>query len=67
MNKEKGPYLPKVRSYYHKTDEECQTTNEGGSTEEVASPIEDDIVVNNIAYQEFEYTDDMISDEDLFE
>ena len=30
----------------------------------IPSPVEDDIAVNNISYSEFDYTEDLIFDED---
>lgn len=67
MNKEKVLYLPKVRDYYHPTNEECQIYTGVRTAINIPNPTEDDIVVNNIAYQEFDYTEDMMSEEELFE
>ena len=67
INKKKALYLPKVRTYYHPTNKKCQIYTGVGIDINIPNPVEDDIVVNNIAYQEFDYTEDTIPEEDLFE
>lgn len=67
INKKKALYLPKVRTYYQPTNEEYQIYTGVGIDINIPNPVEDDIVVNNIAYQEFDYTEDMMPEEDLFE
>lgn len=63
MNKK--DYLPKARTDYHPTNKECQDQTESGVTQNIPNPAVDDIVVNNISNAEFDYTQDMIVDDDI--
>lgn len=55
-------YLPKVRTNYHPKESELRSFAPDGSSTKVPNPAVDDITVNNIAWQEFDYTES-ISDE----
>lgn len=59
------PYLPKVRTNYHPSNKDCQTSTEVGTTNNIPNPANDPIVVNNIASQEFDYTQDMMNINDM--
>lgn len=63
MDKSK-PYLPKERAWYHPTAKEVNKFNKGEEVK-LPSPITDDIAVNNIAWQEFDYTESMADDKTL--
>ncbi|MDR5588487.1 MULTISPECIES: hypothetical protein [Clostridium] len=64
MNNEKSPYLPKVRTDYYPTQSKIESVSEDGSVAiSLPNPAVDDIVVNNIASMEFDYTQDMTSSE----
>lgn len=63
MSKKNKPYLPKMRTDYHPTEDECNNYTEVGDPENIPSPAIDPIVANNIASQEFDYTQDMITDD----
>lgn len=65
MSNKNKPYLPKMRTNYHPTDEECKKFTVTDTPEDIPNPATDPIVVNNIASQEFDYTQDMLSDEDF--
>ena len=65
MSTNKKPYLPKIRTNYHPTEDECNNYTEVGKPENIPNPAVDPIVANNIASQEFDYTQDMISDDIL--
>lgn len=56
--KKNKPYLPDVRTCYHPTDAEVSGYGQD-ETSHIANPAVDDIVVNNIAWQEFDYTEDL--------
>ena len=60
MSNNAKPYLPKVRTDYHPSDAECQSSTGVGTTENIPNPANDSIVVNNIASQEFDYTQDLM-------
>lgn len=62
MQKKSRPYLPKMRTEYHPTQEECNDYTEIGHPENMPNPANDPIVVNNIACQEFDYTEKMLDD-----
>lgn len=53
----KKPYLPKVRTNYSPTEAECQSSVNGGAVN-IPDPVNDPIVSNNIAWMEFDYTED---------
>ena len=65
MSTKKKPYAPKIRTDYHPTEEECSSYTEVGHPENIPNPANDPLVANNIASQEFDYTQDMISDDML--
>lgn len=64
MSKKNKPYLPKVRTDYHPTKSKCDNYTEIGHPEDMPNPAHDPIVVNNIASQEFDYTQDMLTSEE---
>ena len=61
---EKKPYLPKLRTGYKLRDEELRSYSPKGDSTFIPNPATDPIVVNNIAWQEFNYTEDLEQDED---
>ena len=61
---EKKPYLPKLRTGYNLPDEELRSYSPKGDSTFIPNPATDPIVVNNIAWQEFNYTEDLEQDED---
>lgn len=63
MNK-KTPYLPKVRTSYSPTENEIKSYSPNGDSTMLPNPANDDIVVNNIAWQEFDYTDSLAGEGD---
>lgn len=63
MNK-KSPYLPKVRTCYHPTEGEIKSYSPEGDSINLPNPATDPIVVNNIAWQEFDYTENLADAED---
>lgn len=59
MNKKKSPYLPKVRTDYHPTQDQIKSISHDKSVAiDLPNPATDDIAVNNIASMEFDYTED---------
>lgn len=65
MTHKEKPYLPKVRTDYHPSDSECQSSTGVGQTTNIPNPASDPIVVNNIANQEFDYTQDLMDINDF--
>lgn len=65
MSNNAKPYLPKVRTDYHPSDAECQSSTGVGTTENIPNPANDPIAVNNIASQEFDYTQDLMDINDV--
>lgn len=61
MNNKK-PYLPKVRTSYHPTQSEIKSYAPNGDSTPLPNPAVDDIAVNNIAGQEFDYTENLTSE-----
>lgn len=64
MNKKRTPYLPKIRTNYHPTDKEVESGSGVDFPIDISNPTVDPIAVNNIACQEFDYTEDIESDEE---
>lgn len=62
MSKNQKPYLPHERSWYEAPEGTLISKSPEGIDTILASPVEDPIVVNNISYMEFDYTEDPISD-----
>ena len=56
-------YLPKDRSFYNPSDSRIQNFSSEDSIVNLPNPLTDSIVVNNIATQEFDYTDDPLDSE----
>ena len=60
----KKPYLPKVRTDYHPTESKIKSYSSNGDSTPLPNPAVDNIVVNNIACQEFDYTESLADDGD---
>lgn len=58
MDKKKA-YLPKVRTDYHPTESEVAEYNSKGI---MPNPANDPIVVNNIVWQEGDYTESLFDE-----
>lgn len=56
-------YLPKERTGYDNTDKEFQSYDKVKHLKNMPNPATDPITVNNIAWQEFDYTEDMTDDD----
>lgn len=66
MNKENAYYPPKIRTDYHPTSDQLESISVDGSVSiDLPNPAVDSIVVNNISNAEFDYTQDMMSHDDL--
>lgn len=50
-------YLPRERTNYEPPKHALESCSPEGITSKLPSPVTDDIVVNNIATSEFDYTD----------
>ena len=59
-------YLPKNRTFYPATKGNLKSYAPNGNYTILPNPAEDPIVVNNIAWQEFDYTEDISDDEDYY-
>ena len=57
MTKKNKPYLPNLRSWYEPSEESL------GIDTILPNPAEDPIVVNNISYMEFDYTNSPMLDD----
>ena len=64
MTSEKKPYLPKVRTYYYPTQSEIENSTGVDFPINLPNPAVDPIVCNNIANQEFDYTESMFDVEE---
>ncbi|MVX62896.1 hypothetical protein GKZ28_04160 [Clostridium chromiireducens] len=58
-----NPYLPKMRTNYSPSDKDVESGTGVDFPINMPNPATDSIVVNNISNQEFDYTQDMLSDE----
>jgi hypothetical protein len=58
-----NPYLPKMRTNYSPSDEDVESATGVDFPINMPNPATDSIVVNNISNQEFDYTQDMLSEE----
>lgn len=65
MKDKSNVYLPNVRSYYEPNKESLISKSPEGLDTTLANTVEDSIVVNNIACNEFNYTDDLESDSEI--
>lgn len=54
-------YLPKMRTNYHPSNQDVESATGVDFSINMPNPANDDIVVNNIANQEFDYTQDMLT------
>ena len=59
QNKLTSAYLPKMRTDYAPSDESVESSTGVDFPINMPNPTVDPIVVNNIANQEFDYTQDM--------
>lgn len=66
MSNKKAPYLPKLRTGYNPSDAAINSASGTDKDIHLPNPATDPIVVNNIAYQEFDYTQGMSEDNDDF-
>lgn len=66
MSNQKAPYLPKLRTGYSPSDTAINSVSGTDKDIHLPNPATDPIVVNNIAYQEFDYTQGMSEDNDDF-
>lgn len=55
----KKPYLPKLRIDDSVKDGELRSFSPKGDSTLLPNPATDSIVVNNIAWQEFDYTEEL--------
>ncbi|MDZ5254241.1 hypothetical protein [Clostridium sp. LIBA-8841] len=59
-------YTPKDRTFYSPEGHDLVSYSKTGKTySKLPSPVKDDIVCNNIAYNEFDYTEDIFDDDDM--
>lgn len=65
MKDKSNVYLPNVRSYYEPNKESLISKSPEGLDTTLANTVEDSIVVNNIACNEFNYTDDLEADSEI--
>lgn len=62
MKDKSNVYLPNIKSYYEPDKESLISKSPEGLDTTLANTVEDSIVVNNIACNEFNYTDDFEDD-----
>lgn len=62
-----NPYLPKMRTNYHPSDEDVESATGVDFPINMPNPAVDSIVVNNISNPEFDYTQDMLTSDELDE
>lgn len=60
-------YLPKMRTNYHPDKNDVESGTGVDFPINMPNPATDSIVVNNIANQEFDYTEDMLLPDDYDE
>ena len=65
MKDKSNVYLPHVRSYYEPSEESLVSKSPEGVDTPLANTVEDSIVVNNIACQEFSYIADDDTDSNI--
>ena len=63
MTKKNKPYLPNLRSWYETSEESLISKSPEGIDTILPNPAEDPIVVNNISYMEFDYTNSSMLDD----
>lgn len=59
MSENKKPYLPKVRTDYTPAQSDVESATGVNFPINMPNPAVDSITVNNIAWQEFDYTQDV--------
>lgn len=64
-NNSKNKYPPDERDFLKPSESGLVSKSPTGSSTPLPSPVEDEIVVNNIAWQEFNYTEDLFDNEDI--
>ena len=60
-----NPYLPKIRIDTILKDEQIRSFSPKGDSTFIPNPATDPIVVNNIAWQESDYTEDLTEDDNI--
>lgn len=65
MKDKSNVYLPHVRSYYDSASESLVNNSSIKSDTDTSKSEADPIVVNNIAYSEFDYIGDLYDDSDI--
>ena len=65
MKDKSNVYLPHVRSYYDPVSESLVNNSSIKSDTDTSKSEADPIVVNNIAYSEFDYIGDLYDDSDI--
>ena len=65
MKDKSNVYLPHVRSYYEPASESLVNNSSIKSDTDTSKSEADPIVVNNIAYSEFDYIGDLYDDSDI--
>ena len=63
MTKKNKPYLPSLRSWYEPSEQSLISKSPEGIDTILPNPAEDPIVVNNISYMEFDYTNSSMLDD----
>ena len=58
-------YLPRARTWYKPNPDDLTSEAPDGSYTKLPNPLEDAIVSNNIACQEFDYTEGTYLDDEL--
>lgn len=62
MADKKKPYLPFARTSYYPKQNEIRSFAPNGDSTPLANPAIDPIVANNIASQEFDYTESLANE-----
>lgn len=65
MNKKSENYLPRERTGYAPKKHDLVSSSEEGITTPLTNTVEDPITCNNIACQEFDYTEEPYVNSDL--
>ena len=63
MTKKNKPYFPNLRSWDEPSEESLISKSPEGIDTILPNPAEDPIVVNNISYMEFDYTNSPMLDD----
>ena len=65
MKNKDNSYLPKDRSWYEPSKSSLVSGPANGTKTKLHSTVDDPIVVNNIAWSEFDYTEDPLADSEI--